>query len=342
MVCNFNFKELIYNLLSIHPIFILAKSANRNLSISYYHIVGHNDKPHIKNLYVYKNIKEFNDDLDFLLKYYRLIDLPQLLDYVKNDSSLPKNSFLLTFDDGFREMEEVVAPILLKKGIPATFFINSAFLDNLKLGYEHKASLLIDILKIKQNTNLENQIKDYLKKNNIYAETINRGILSISYQKQNLLDQIAEFVNLDFNSFLLENKPYLTSYQINKLINNGFTIGAHSIDHPLYAAIPLENQLYQSIESIKYIRNKFKLEYGAFAFPHSDKNISMEFFQKFFETGLVDISFGTSGMMKDSFSKNLQRYSLEKPKKYAKKIVAFQTSRSLYKRLIRKGIIVRK
>ena len=70
--------------------------------------------------------------------------LLDVIAWVRGETILPPNSFLLTFDDGFREIYDIIAPILLDKGIPATFFISSGFLDNRELCYQHKASLLVE------------------------------------------------------------------------------------------------------------------------------------------------------------------------------------------------------
>lgn len=103
------------------PFSILGKLTRTNLIIPYYHIVNDNEASHIKHLYGYKNIKQFKDDVDFLLKSYSPICLHDLLGNLKTGISLPKKAFLLTFDDGLREMHDVVAPILLEKGISAPF-----------------------------------------------------------------------------------------------------------------------------------------------------------------------------------------------------------------------------
>jgi len=148
-------------------------------------------------------------------------------------------------------------------------------------------------------------------------------------------------MNIDFNDYLLKKQPYLNSCQIESLIKDGFTIGAHSIDHPLYSSISLRDQLGQTLESIKQIRNRFCLDYGAFAFPHSDHKVSMEFFKELYDSGVVDISFGTAGMLNDSFPENFQRFSLEKPLLPAKDIVSYQLIRKLFKSITGNDKIIR-
>lgn len=178
---------------------------------------------------------------------------------------------------------------------------------------------------------LKEKIKEMLLKNEVECNDIKSGILSIEYQQKDLLDEIAQIMDVDLNDYLLRIKPYLTSNQIKRLIKDGFTIGAHSIDHPLYSSLSLEDQMYQTIESVKQIKERFRLDYGAFAFPNSDHNVSREFFGEVNNSGMVDVCFGNSGMINDTVQNNLQRFSLEKPLMPAERIIALQFARKLFK-----------
>lgn len=101
---------------------VLERVAAEDLMIPVYHTVSDHHLPHIKYLYRYKNVDQFVSDLQFFSSHYSLIGLGELLAHRKNGRSLPPNALLLTFDDGLREISDIVAPILLEKKIPATFF----------------------------------------------------------------------------------------------------------------------------------------------------------------------------------------------------------------------------
>jgi peptidoglycan/xylan/chitin deacetylase (PgdA/CDA1 family) len=291
--------------------------------------VSDEDVLHIKHLYKYKNIIQFKNDLDFILKKFLPISLNDFLNYLKNDKQLPKKAFLLTFDDGLRETYEIISPILLAKGIPATFFICSEFIDNKKLAYDHKASLITDKLKKKNNLIHIKNAKNILKYYG-YQLTNNESILNLKYQNELIINEIANSISLDFEKYLIEKKPYLTSDQINDMIENGFSIGAHSIDHPLYSSLSLEQQLHQTISSITFIRKKFNLKYGVFAFPHNCYGVSNEFFIQIKKTGLIDAFFGTDGIARNKDEYLFQRFSMEMPLP-VQKIISFQFARYVYK-----------
>lgn len=340
---NFNVKAFLANLVSKAPYIIYANLSSQPLIIPYYHMVSDDEVLHIKHLYPHKTIKQFIADIDFILKHFNPIHLNDLLAFLKQDNILPPQALLLTFDDGFGEMHNIVAPILLQKGISATFFLNSAFVDNKSLCYQHKASILVEHLFQKNiSAAMQKKMEELFLQNDIKYCSIPSCVLSIKYWQRELVDSIADILDVDFHDYLLKTKPYLTTDQINKMVNDGFTIGAHSIDHPLYATLIPEEQVRQTIESTSFIRNKFKLNYGAFAFPHSDLSVSKKYFNEIAQRGVVDISFGTSGVIEDCVSNNFQRFSLEKPLIPAKDILALQSAKRLWRIVKRRNKIVRR
>src|ERR1035437_6536104 len=88
----------------------------------FYHSVSDEEILHLKHLYNVKTKKEFKKDIEFFLKYYQPIQVADLMKAIENERPV-KNCFLLSFDDGFRQVYDIVVPILKEKGIPAIFFL---------------------------------------------------------------------------------------------------------------------------------------------------------------------------------------------------------------------------
>ncbi|MBL0307732.1 MAG: polysaccharide deacetylase family protein [Chitinophagaceae bacterium] len=137
-------KKIYYAACALLPLPLLKQVASPGTIFPYHHLISDKEVLHVKHLYSYKNIRQFGNDLDYLLKQFNPISVEELVNCINSCSPLPKNSFLLTFDDGFREVYDFVAPVLSAKGVPAIFFINPAFLDNRELFYRCKISLIIE------------------------------------------------------------------------------------------------------------------------------------------------------------------------------------------------------
>jgi peptidoglycan/xylan/chitin deacetylase (PgdA/CDA1 family) len=310
------------------PISLLARKKLK-LIVPYFHMVSDNEVLHIKHLYPHKTVKQFKDDLDFLAGHFNPISLFDLIDFLKKGRPLPRSAFLITFDDGFRENHDIIAPILLEKGIPGTFFICSRFTDNKHMCYEHKASILATSLNKETSRSVRKGIKAVLFKYGLNTIDIKYDILSISYPQEEIIDEVAGLMGIDFKDYLKKNVPYMTTGQIKKLINKGFAIGAHSIDHPLYAFLSLEDQLSQTMESVEFVRKRFDLNYGAFAFPYNDNLVPKKFFNKIFRSGLIDISFSTAGLGTGSVPNHINRFCLDNPSMPAEESIALLYARRL-------------
>jgi len=340
-------KKLIYNkynpVVSIFPVNFLIKITKQNLILPCYHIISDDYRAHITNLYKYKNVKSFRSDLDFLLRYYKPVDLSGLIEMIKNNAKPDSKLFFLSFDDGLREFYDVISPILLEKGIPATCFLNSAFIDNKDIFFRYKASILIEFLN-KANRKSEEWkiIKNWFSDNHMSIENYKPELLKIKYDNKSRLDELANVLDYNFKDYLEREKPYLTTQQINELINKGFTFGAHSVDHPEYRYIPYSDQVKQTKESVEMITGKFKLNYRAFAFPFTDFGLSRKFFQEINRDISLDLTVGCAGIKHDSIKNNLQRIPMDEYNLKAGNRIKNDYFYYLIKSIFQKNKIIRK
>ena len=281
-----SFISLTSSFSSILPLGMLSGLSGHDFIVPFYHVVSDGDCPHIKHLYRYKGVKQFEQDLDYLTKYYQPVAATDLNDVISGKYK-GKKTMLLTFDDGLREMYDTVAPILLRKGIPAVFFLNTDFTDNKDLMFRYKVSLLIE---------------EYKKRG-----VDKRSLLNIRNRKE--LQEYEQIV--DFKSFLQSYQPYMSTPQIKDLVSKGFSIGGHSCSHPYYADISLDQQLTQTLDSIDILQQNFDVGQRLFAFPFTDDGVSKGFFDKVFSDGKIDFSFGGAGIKNDVNPRQIQRIPME-------------------------------
>jgi peptidoglycan/xylan/chitin deacetylase (PgdA/CDA1 family) len=296
--------------------------------------------PHIKHLYKVRTSKEFIKDLDFLLKHYKPISIDDYLESLKNKKPLPGNCFLLSFDDGLREFHDVAAPILRQKGIPAICFLNSAFIDNKDIFYRYKASLLIDRL---PQTRDQESVKNWFQKNELPFTDDYRGLLQVTYNNRDLLDELSEKAGVVFDEFLLKQRPYLDSSQISSLIHEGFAFGSHSIDHPEYRFLEETEQIRQTAESLRVITETFGIRERLFCFPFTDSGVKRSFFDQVFNPiqPIADLTFGGAGLKNDSISRNIQRIPFEGTSLTARQILGTEYLYYMIKAIFGKNIIRR-
>ncbi len=109
----------------------------------FYHTVSKQPLLHTRYLYPHRALDLFEQDLIYLKDNYNLISYEGLLERCLYTKKNHVPSVFLSFDDGFAECYSVVRPILLRYGIPCTFFIATNFIDNRDMYYRNKVSLCI-------------------------------------------------------------------------------------------------------------------------------------------------------------------------------------------------------
>ncbi len=101
----------------------------RPVPVLMYHSVGIPNPKWIWNFLTIP-LKIFEDHLRVLKrKTFDTIDLLQSYDYVSHGNSIPPNSIVLTFDDGYLDNWVYAYPLLKKYGLKGTIFVNPEFVD---------------------------------------------------------------------------------------------------------------------------------------------------------------------------------------------------------------------
>lgn len=289
-----NIKNSIAFLGNLIPLWILMKSKNYPPFLPFYHVVSNQKLEHITS-YEVRTAQQFEKELDFLLKTFKPVDLETII------GSPQKKQMHLSFDDGLTECYSIIAPILKRKGIPATFFVSPHFVDNKALFHRFKRSILESqqLLEVSDTKYFINEMF--------------------------LLDAIAEQNGFSFSEYLSTHRPYLTLGEITELQADGFTIGSHSLNHPEFWTLSEEEQYRQVEESMTWVNEFFNPKIKAFSFPFTDDGIKASLFEKLKENHVVDVTFGTAGLKFDQIPFHFQRIPMERKQKWdAQKVVHFE------------------
>lgn len=306
-------RKIILPFSGLFPFKGLINRVGERLIFPFYHAVSDSPPSHLKNLYRIKSQKEFENDIDLLLLNFEALS-PDILLNINEPVNSSKPSFILSFDDGLREVKETIVPILKRKGVPAIFFLNNNFIDNKALFFRYKVSVLIDYLK-RPSFSLQNgkRFSEFLNCTDKSIPGIEKALLKLRFSDMSLIEKLSDLVGLNFDDYLKKHKPYLSDTEIKDIIKEGFYIGSHSFDHPYFTELSEKEQLNEIVESSLDIKERFKLNYSLFAFPFSDDGVSRMSLRKLHNSeGKPDASFGTSGLQKRLSYSHYQRIAMEK------------------------------
>jgi peptidoglycan/xylan/chitin deacetylase (PgdA/CDA1 family) len=102
----------------------------RKVAILFYHGVSAREVfPGIEN-YQGKHVRDsrFRDQLRWLAGRYRVLPLSEVVRALRSQTPLPPYTVAITFDDGYQNNVTAALPRLQEAGLPATFFLSSAFI----------------------------------------------------------------------------------------------------------------------------------------------------------------------------------------------------------------------
>ena len=293
---------------------------------------------HIENLYQYKNVKQFEYDIEILKKYYKPLNPKDLV-----NSKVSNNQFLITFDDGLIEIYNVIFPILKKNNLKAIFFINPNFVDNNEALYKHFISVAINNLKeINFDKNITDEIAAILSFSYPTNQEFIKNFINIEYSERRKTNQILKLLKFDKNKFLKENPFYVSTEMIQEMIDDGQCFGGHTMSHPRLEKLTFDAQKEEIINSINWLKNNFNIDYSLFAFPFSDKKASRKLLIELFEFDSNIKIFGNSGLKKDIDKRIIQRFSLENPFKKIEKQIVTENLYKYFNKVIGKYKINRK
>lgn len=259
----------------------------KNVICLLYHLVSDEELDHVRHIYPYKTANMFENDLRYLERHFNLITYAELARAIELGHALPPSSATLMFDDTYAEQFSVIRPALLRHGIPATFFITTDFVDNRKMFYRNAISLLM--------ARIGSREPDARKR----AAFIKK-LQSLSGLETESMDAACRDLGVDIEKYLDEQKPYMTTEEIRRMVTDGFTLGAHGVTHIRFDQLSEEALRAEILDSCRFVQEMTGEEQVPLALPFDTKGVDRDFLRRLRKDNpLIGLMFGTSGLQKD-------------------------------------------
>lgn len=269
----------------------------------FYHVVSNRSLSHVRNLFQYKTPEMLEQDLIYLKQHFNPISYEQAFDAHCRNTRREPNNVLLTFDDGYAECFTIVRPLLLKHGIPCIFFVTTDFIDNKRMFYRNKVSLCIEKVSTFGNAELGKFLKRACAKFGQDLRDLKsfvRWIKSLEYADDESIEEVCGILGLDLDEYLEIQRPYLSSDQVKRLVSDGFTIGAHTKNHPRLGLLTdeqIESELVSSCEAVRALTGQERVP---FCFPFSGHGVNGSLVERLVEQHpFIGLLFDTMGVRKD-------------------------------------------
>lgn len=265
-------RRSLFNALRVLPLGVFPLLIRRPLIGIFYHSVADEPLPHVQHLYPPVSTQRFEAALHYLQRRYRFVSYAEVEESRLGGRPLPRRAVHLSFDDGFAECYRLVRPLLLKLGIPCTFFVATDWLDNADMFYRNKVSLCIermgelprDAAKMAFSS-LNNALDLSLGS----RDDFERWVRTLTWGDRAVVNLVVKMLGIDVDHYLKERQPYLSRAQVRQMAEEGFTIGSHTLSHPKLAQVDTEELERQIVESSQIVRQLTGAERVPFSFPNS-------------------------------------------------------------------------
>ncbi len=213
--------------------------------------------PYIHHKYTWTHLKKFKKEVDYLVREFQIIPLHEAIGRLKR-GCLHGPCASLSFDDGDISIAQHVVPYLRQRGLPATFFINSAYLDGRCTYWFPILSYLCAVEDAGGPAILSGHLRERALKLRLTADA--------RYYNE-VRTEIEKFASLVTNlSSRLVSADWLSG-----LDGDQFSIGAHGHEHQRFSLMPVrwqQNDLRKNVEALARFRGYRPIFAVPFGRPH--------------------------------------------------------------------------
>lgn len=232
------------------------------LSIVIYHRVLPEVDPLLPSVV---DARQFEQHLVWYKQNFDVIPLSQAIDQLAS-GSIRRRSLCITFDDGYEDNVEIALPLLLKHGLPAMFFVTTAYLNGGMMWNDmvlravrdwpepflSVQGLELPPLAVSTTEEKQRSIRALLDKLKYLPEEKRRD-LAVS------LVQIVE----DHNAQVM-----MTEAQLKELARSGMEIGGHTHSHPILSSISDSEAAREIEENQSILTSIIGIKPDIFAYPN--------------------------------------------------------------------------
>jgi peptidoglycan/xylan/chitin deacetylase (PgdA/CDA1 family) len=211
---------------------VRALGANYSLRSVLFHDVRESETPFTRGLGGTITSKDFEAALQFLTKHYTPVSLADVLASF-DGKALPLRPVLVTFDDAYASVSDVAAPLCLKYGVPALFFVNASCLDNRQLALDNLVCYVVNVYGMRPinaairalDSSAKFEVRSLVA---VFADFLPSISLST---REAFRNNLIEVTGLNEARLAADASLYLSSQQLRDLGKFNFELGNHTYTH---------------------------------------------------------------------------------------------------------------
>ena len=293
--------SLTHDAVRMLPLGALRLTVPRDTLALCYHYVSDTPLPHADCLLPRKTVRQFENDLEYLKTHFNIVSYEEVLAHREGRGKLPPRAVTITFDDGFSSQFETVRPLLLKYGVPCTFFLIADCVGNRDMADRARVALCLDAVDVVDDVDVLARVVDRVPEAPGDRHAFGAWLKGMTFKERPVLDAVCEALDIDAAHYLESAKPYMSEAQIQQLVGDGFALGAHSKTHSRLWLMDdpdgLEDEIAGSCAVVRDLTGKAQVP---FAFPYMSNGIPRDRLAAIRERNPhIGLMFDTHGLRRD-------------------------------------------
>jgi peptidoglycan/xylan/chitin deacetylase (PgdA/CDA1 family) len=256
----------VYHSRLIGPLTAIAGYAARRsvFQILSYHRVNDDHDP----FFPARPTEVFERQMAYIARWYRVLPLEAMVEGIRR-GGLPRNALAITIDDGYRDTLTHVAPILARHGLPATVFLATGFIGTAEVPWFDRLALAFKTTKAEQFGTPWGECLT-LGSTDDRLQAMER---TVQYLKSLPDDDLRRQVDGLLSSLdVTDQKGFknlmLTWDDVHALLGLGFSIGAHTVNHPILSRVSAQRAWTEILGSRTMIESACGRSPRTFAYPN--------------------------------------------------------------------------
>jgi peptidoglycan/xylan/chitin deacetylase (PgdA/CDA1 family) len=213
------------------------------------------------------DVERFDHLVGWLSSWFRILPLDEAVSRLTRNS-LPARAAAITFDDGYADNQLLAAPILLKHGVNATFFIATGFLHGERMWNDK----IIDSVRHATKADADLSFLGLGRLSLVGVLAKRDALCRIIPAVKHLLrpqreEAVARIVDACGNTAAAEGLM-MNVGQVRELCSMGMGIGAHTVTHPILTRIDAAAARQEIADSRDVLADITRERVGLFAYPN--------------------------------------------------------------------------
>jgi peptidoglycan/xylan/chitin deacetylase (PgdA/CDA1 family) len=225
--------------------------------------------------------QDFERQMEYLAKWFNVVSLKEIVEWLDGRKELPPHAALITFDDGYLDNYTSAFPILRNHNFPALIFLTTGHIGTDAPFYWDMAAYCFAHTESDHLTFPDGHVESW--SNQKQLERVSKNWIEAmktlpQAEKQIYVENLPVLLGVSIPTGFFQ-KLMMDWDQVREMQKGGIEFGAHTVHHPILTRVTLEQVRQEIVGSKSRIEEELGEQVLGFAYPNgqaSDLNEAIE------------------------------------------------------------------